>query len=208
MFKSHLFAWLRLEATILPALRYDKPSLIRHCSVRRRSSHFDVNNHVMKVTFELSDSGTPYPFPSNILNLHIFTVRHEVAKVMFLHLSVSHSVHGNGSSWAGTPGPVHPPWDQVHPLGQVHPPADGYCCGRYASYWNQFLLYLKWKTKCAPYSLFTFKIFYYILFLIVDGLKLKSNNLHLEKFLYQEKSEGNDKNTVKCCNTIEIITEV
>ena len=32
------------------------------------------------------------------------------AKVMFLHLSVSHSVH-----WGGVP-------RQVHPLGQVHPP--------------------------------------------------------------------------------------
>ena len=81
----------------------------------------------MKVTFELSDSRTPYPFPSNILNLHIFTVHNKVAKVMFLHLSVSHSVHGDGSTWAGTPqrpgtpGLVHPPWDQVHPLRQAHP---------------------------------------------------------------------------------------
>ena len=55
-----------------------------------------------------------------------------------------------------TPGQV-PPWDQVPPWtrytpwDQVHPragkpprdqvpPADGYCCGRYASYWNAFLL--------------------------------------------------------------------
>ena len=54
---------------------------------------------------------------------------------MFLHLSVSHSVHG-GSTWAGTPqagtlpGTRYTPWDQVHPLGryipqdQVHPPKD------------------------------------------------------------------------------------
>ena len=63
-----------------------------------------------------------------------------------------------------------PPWDQVHPLDQVHPPGTrypptryplgpgthppdqvhpsrpgippryGHCCGRYASYWNAFLL--------------------------------------------------------------------
>ena len=52
------------------------------------------------------------------------------AKVMFLHLSVSHSVHKG----EGVPGQVHPPgkytppgrftpspW-QVHPAGQVHPP--------------------------------------------------------------------------------------
>ena len=45
----------------------------------------------------------------------------------------------------------HPtPWDQAspqdqaplgtrHPPGPGTPPADGYCCGRYASYWNVFL---------------------------------------------------------------------
>ena len=71
-----------------------------------------------------------------------------------------------GTSWPDTPpGQVHPqdqehPPDQVHPLDQVHPPgrytprnryippqtppppADGYCCGWYASYWNAFLLYI------------------------------------------------------------------
>ena len=52
---------------------------------------------------------------------------------MFLHLSVSHSVHrGGGSTWAGTPWAGTSP-EQVHPLsgyapqagtppGQVHPP--------------------------------------------------------------------------------------
>ena len=56
-------------------------------------------------------------------------------KVIFLHMSVSHSVHigGGGSTWAGTPWQVHPPgrytprqvhppW-QVHSSGQIHPPA-------------------------------------------------------------------------------------
>ena len=127
---------------------------------------------------------------------------------MILHLSVSHSVHTGGSTWAGTPpGSRYTPWGQVpptplgrytsrgrytsppyrytllgmytpqagtpsragtpssrytswagtpprqaHPSGQIPllgrytplagtpPPADGYCCGRYASYWNAFLL--------------------------------------------------------------------
>ena len=70
----------------------------------------------------------------------IFTIRNEVAKVMFLHLSVCPQ---GGITWAGTPqdqvhppGPGTPPWDQVHPPGtryiptgtrytpqdQVHPP--------------------------------------------------------------------------------------
>ena len=44
---------------------------------------------------------------------------------------------------------IHPPADTPlgrhpldrHPPGQTPPPpADGYCCGRYASYWNAFLL--------------------------------------------------------------------
>ena len=90
----------------------------------------------------------------------IVTVRNEVAKVMFLHLSVSHSVHRGGLPQCmlgcnppepGTPPPGsrHPP--HQHPLEQTPPrtrhppdqaptlPADGYCCGRYASYWNAFL---------------------------------------------------------------------
>ena len=37
------------------------------------------------------------------------------------------------------PGTRYTPRDQVPP-DQVHPPGDGYCCGRYASYWNAFLL--------------------------------------------------------------------
>ena len=41
------------------------------------------------------------------------------AKVMFLHLSVSHSVH-RGSTWAGTP-PGQVPPRQVHPPGRYTP---------------------------------------------------------------------------------------
>ena len=109
----------------------------------------------------------------------VVTVRNEVAKIMFLHLSFSHSVHRGEGEYLGRypPGPGTPPgqgrytprqvhhppepgtpragtppgqgrytpWDQVHPQDQVHPPgrytppADGYCCGRYVSYWNAFL---------------------------------------------------------------------
>ena len=39
----------------------------------------------------------------------IFTVRNEVAKVMFLHLSVSHSVHGGGGVYLLRGVPAHPP---------------------------------------------------------------------------------------------------
>ena len=124
--------------------------------------------------------------------IDVITIRNKVVKVMFLHLSVSHSVHsvgGGGSASvhagipiptppvAGTPKSRHPPrrhppeqappgadppgaghlleqappgagttpQEQAPPPGsrlpeQAPTPADGYCCGRYASFWNTFLL--------------------------------------------------------------------
>ena len=63
----------------------------------------------------------------------IFTVRNEVAKVMFLHLSVSHSVHrggGSASVHAGIPPP---------PRTRHTSPRRLLLRGRYASYWNAFL---------------------------------------------------------------------
>ena len=123
-------------------------------------------------------------FCISVLSVDVITVRNEVAKVMFLHLSV---ILLTGREYLGRypPGPGTPPQDQVHlpgpgthprdqvhppgtrytPQDQVHPPGtrytpgtryipwtrytplgpgtppsrDGYCCGRYASYWNAFL---------------------------------------------------------------------
>ena len=86
----------------------------------------------------------------------VFTVHNEVVKVMFLHLSVCSqgrslpqcritppqsrhkppwSRHPPG---ADTPLEQAPPWKQT-PRETRHPPANGYCCGRYASYRNAFL---------------------------------------------------------------------
>ena len=90
----------------------------------------------------------------------LITVRNKVAKVMFLHLSVILFTGGVclSACWDTTPPRArhpprtrHPPGpgtpqDQATPPrpappGTRHPPpADGYCCGRYASYWNAFLL--------------------------------------------------------------------
>ena len=71
------------------------------------------------------------------------------AKVMFLHLSVSHSVDGGGAwGYPPPPGQVHP-----HPPGQIHPRAGTpslaplytvhagirSTSGQYASHWNAIL---------------------------------------------------------------------
>ena len=78
----------------------------------------------------------------------LVTVRNEVAKVMFLHVSVCPRGGGSASVHAGMPPSqeqAHPPCSRHSPGAGTprsrHPPkADGYCCGRYASYWNAFLL--------------------------------------------------------------------
>ena len=108
----------------------------------------------------------------------LITVRNEVTKVMFLHLSVilftvagglpqcmlgyqppgtrhpPRTSHPPGAADTppmirhplgadppepGTPLDQAPPSESRHPPGPGIPPADGYCCGRYASYWNAFL---------------------------------------------------------------------
>ena len=81
----------------------------------------------------------------------LVTVRNEVAKAMFLHLSVILFTGGVclSACWdpprPGTPRRKHPP-DQAPP-----PSRDGYCCGRYASYWNAFLFYNVYNVTCrAP----------------------------------------------------------
>ena len=86
----------------------------------------------------------PLPRTVRILLKYILvTVRNEVAKVMFLHLSVCPRGGGSASVHAGIPTLPLPlgadPHGSRHPPGADTPPADGYCCGRYASYWNAFL---------------------------------------------------------------------
>ena len=62
------------------------------------------------------------------------TVRNSsCGKVMFLHLSVHRECTPPGQT---------PPKGR-HP--QIHPPRDGHCSGRYASYWNAFLF--EWSVK-------------------------------------------------------------
>ena len=71
----------------------------------------------------------------------LFTVRNEVAKVMFLHLSVCPQ-EGLPQCMLG-----------YHPAGSGTPTrADGYCCGRYASYWNAFLFNLCSSNSCFCFT--------------------------------------------------------
>ena len=88
---------------------------------------------------------------------------------MFLHVSVilftggSPAPHPGGRlrclARGGSPGSPHPgggspgphlAWG-VYPSmhwGKPLPPADGYCCGRYASYWNAFLFGIIFAENC------------------------------------------------------------
>ena len=78
--------------------------------------------------------------------IDIITVRNEVAKVMFLQASVCPRGGGGCLVPAGclVPGGVCSVGGGVVPgpgcVCRSPPKRDGYCCGRYASYWNAFLL--------------------------------------------------------------------
>ena len=54
---------------------------------------------------------------------------------------VCHSVHRGEGVWVDTtPGQTDTPPPGSHPQTDTYPPADGYCRGRYASYWNSFFV--------------------------------------------------------------------
>ena len=145
----------------------------------------------------------------------IFTVRNEVAKVMFLHLSVilftgrglPQCMLGYHPLGAGTPRTRHPPGSRHppradtpptrHPAGSRYPlgtgtpleqtppwSRDGYCCGRYASYWNAFLFifYFYSSIFLADEDDLTDKIDF-IICLGGDGTLLYASSLFQVKFL-------------------------
>ena len=113
--------------------------------------------------------GGHFPFAAIIIwslvtLITIFIVRkRSCGKVMFSQACVKNSVHGGvytpRGSWADTPFlGRHAPWADIpldrHSPRQIPPrqthtpradsphPADGYCSGRYVSYWNVFLYLL------------------------------------------------------------------
>ena len=88
----------------------------------------------------------------------IITVRNEVAKVMFLHLSVILFTGESASVHVGiphlprkhTPREAHPSRLHTHPRKHPlwkSPPRDGCRCGWYASYWNAFLLIYRYTAS-------------------------------------------------------------
>ena len=103
--------------------------------------------------FILNKRDNPYNFfganQQKVNDKELLPPTNKFAKVMFSHLSVSHSVHREGGCIQGVciQGCLHP----VHP-GVVHPgglgrPSIGYysirsMSGQYASYWNAFLYYI------------------------------------------------------------------
>ena len=108
----------------------------------------------LRMTSDLSP-GTSLDFSKyNITKAteYIITVRNEVAKVMFLHLSVCPQ-GGLPQCRDTTPGSSPRPRADTppSPLGSRHPP-DGCCCGRCASYWNAFSCFYTFLNICASYT--------------------------------------------------------
>ena len=73
---------------------------------------------------------------------------------------ILHTPLGRCTPQAGTPpGQVLPPGRYTTPRTGTHPgqvlppPADGYSCGRYASYWNAFLFFLSFRRFTHPRSI-------------------------------------------------------
>ena len=104
--------------------------------------------------------------------VHFYSPQSSSGKVMFLHLSVSHSVH-RGVCLSQHALRQTTPWADIsqHALGQTSPGQtynsmysgrsplpDGHYSGWYASYWNAFLLKIKaWILQIKVYvKIFTF----------------------------------------------------
>ena len=87
-----------------------------------------------------------------------------------------------GSGWGGPgpggggPGPGL--WGSVsqHALRQA-PPADSYCCGRYAFYWNAFLYFFFLSAQAL--HVFLFHIYFRFLYMSVELLIQRKSMTHI-----------------------------
>ena len=110
----------------------------------------------------------------NVKSYIVITVRDEVAEVMFLHVCVCPQggclVQGGGLL-LGVPGPggggglV-----SQHALRQTPPRRDGYCCRRYASYWNA-LAFRRWR-NCRKTFHYSYRTPYYTPLISVINIRL------------------------------------
>ena len=98
--------------------------------------------------------------PKKIYLLLITVRKRSFGKVMFLHLCQSFCSRFGG--WVCLPSTcwdTPPPWADrnpprlvhagIHTPCPVHAERHGYCCGRYASYWNAYLFFKRLHLKCV-----------------------------------------------------------
>ena len=134
-------------------------SLLSHANHRYRNVIWEgasrKSTDFIWVGDDLSGSTTQIRFP--VVSVWFFTVRNSSCrKVMFLNLSVSHSVHRGGMCGGDVHGRGHAWWG-VHGRGRVWQAGmcgrqDGHCSGRCASYWNSFSFYYMHRVQ-KPFKL-------------------------------------------------------
>ena len=122
-----------------PVLKSHRKSESRYESELKSGN---VNKPLSNVSFMWNEHCWPSRGPLG-RGAHYYRPQTKFAKVMFLHLSVSHSVHRGGLVLGGAcsrgvpaPGGV---WSGGCPVKTPAPSRDSYCCGWYASYLNAFL---------------------------------------------------------------------
>ena len=74
---------------------------------------------------------------------------------MLSQACVKNSVHGVWCLVVYTPPPADTHSLGRHPLGRHPPPQDGHCSGRYASYWNAFLLIFTGRNEVLAKVIFS-----------------------------------------------------
>ena len=94
----------------------------------------------------------------NVVTCSICTVRNEVAKVMFLHLSVCPQGVCLSACWntSSPPGAdPHPVSRHTAPRSRSPPPTDGYCCGTHPTGMHSCLSVIGVECMCCRHTPFT-----------------------------------------------------
>ena len=125
---------------------------IRLFCVKYQATNTSQREFMDRITFFEVQVNTP-PYEIVVVECErSYRPQRSCGKVMFLHLSVSHSVYGGMGVWQTPPGQIPPKADTPRadtPPGQTPPgrhlprqtpPVDSYCSGWYASFWNALSL--------------------------------------------------------------------